>query len=46
MLKSARKLLPGRPPVAPVPAAQSDVEVLRSSQAVSPVGLWPPPRRP
>jgi hypothetical protein len=44
MLKSARKKLPGRPAV-PAPAGQSDVEALRSSQAVSPVGLWPPPRR-
>ena len=44
MLKSARKTLPGRPAV-PAPVGQSDVEALRSAQAVSPVGLWPPPRR-
>lgn len=44
MLKSARKTLPGRPTV-PAPVGQSDVEALRSAQAVSPVGLWPPPRR-
>ena len=44
MLKSVRKSLPGRP-AAPAPVGQSDVETLRSSQAVSPVGLWPPPRR-
>jgi len=45
MLKSARKTLFGRPSAVPAPVGQSDVEVLRSSQAVSPVGLWPPPRR-
>jgi hypothetical protein len=44
MLKSARKTLPGRPP-APAPVGQADVETLRSALAVSPVGLWPPPRR-
>ena len=45
MLKSARKTLPGRPTAVPAPVGQSDVETLRSAQAVSPVGLWPPPRR-
>ena len=45
MLKSARKTPSGRPTVVPAPVGQSDVEALRSSQAVSPVGLWPPPRR-
>jgi len=44
MLKSARKTLSGRP-AEPAPVGQSDVEALRSAQAVSPVGLWPPPRR-
>ena len=45
MLKSARKSLPGRPAAAPAPVGQSDVEAVRSAHAVSPVGLWPPPRR-
>ena len=45
MLKSARKTPSGRPTVVPSPVGQSDVEALRSAQAVSPVGLWPPPRR-
>jgi hypothetical protein len=45
MLKSARKTLSGRPPAAAAPVSQSDVEALRSALAVSPVGLWPPPRR-
>jgi hypothetical protein len=45
MLKSARKTLSGRPPAAPASVGQSDVEALRSALAVSPVGLWPPPRR-
>ena len=45
MLKSAHKLLSGRPTAAPAPVGQSDVEALRSSLAVSNVGLWPPPRR-
>jgi hypothetical protein len=45
MLKSARKTLSGRPAAAPAPVGQSDVEALRSSLAVSPVGLWPPLRR-
>jgi hypothetical protein len=47
MLKSVRKLLPGRPQPAqrgrPQPA-QRDVETLRSANAVAPVGLWPRPR--
>jgi hypothetical protein len=45
MLKSARKTLLDRPTAVPAPVGQSDVEALRSSQAVSPVGLWPPPRQ-
>ena len=45
MIKSARKTLSGRPAAVPAPVGQSDVEALRSAQAVSPVGLWPPPRR-
>jgi len=45
MLKSARKSPSGRPSTVPAPVGQADVEALRSAQAVSPVGLWPPPRR-
>jgi hypothetical protein len=45
MLKSARKMLPGREPRRPASVGQSDVDVLRSALAVSNVGLWPPPRR-
>jgi hypothetical protein len=44
MIKSVRKIPAGRPP-APAPVGQADVETLRSALAVSPVGLWPPPRR-
>jgi len=44
VLKSVRILLPGRPPAAPPPVAQCDVEALRSASAVARVGLWPPPR--
>jgi hypothetical protein len=45
VLKSAHKTPPARPPATPRDAAQADVDTLRSAHAVSPVGLWPPPRR-
>jgi len=43
VLKSVRILPPARPPQS-APAGQSDVEALRSANAVARVGLWPPPR--
>jgi hypothetical protein len=46
VLKSARKTPPARPSATPPRVGQADVEMLRSSMAVSRVGLWPPPRRP
>jgi hypothetical protein len=46
VLKSARKTLPTRPSATPRRVDQADVEALRSSIAVTRVGLWPPPRRP
>ena len=45
VLKSARKTLPVRPTATPPRVGQADVEALRSSIAVTRVGLWPPPRR-
>jgi hypothetical protein len=44
VLKSARKTLPARPSAMPPRVGQADVETLRSSVAVTRVGLWPPPR--
>jgi hypothetical protein len=44
MLKSVRKTSPARPSAPPPRVGQADVEMLRSSIAVSRVGLWPPPR--
>jgi hypothetical protein len=44
VLKSVRIVLPGRPPAPAPQVGQSDVESLRSANAVCRVGLWPPPR--
>jgi hypothetical protein len=44
VLKSFRITLPSRPPAAPRPVEQADVEALRSAADLARVGLWPPPR--